>query len=360
MNSVIDNLKDTMEPQKLPNGFHLLRVGRVRALTEDAIQIIFEIPDHLKSLFLFRPGQHIDIIVEYEGEKLYRSYSICSGGDEPLSIGVKSMAGGKISNWLKDTVKKGTSLVISEPRGSFILDPVAKEIVLIGAGSGITPLLSMLKHAYKSSQIPILIYGNKTASSIMFIEDIAIYNSKKVYHFLSAEQKEGTYYGRINSDNLSELFKKDVSILQADAYYLCGPEEMIADISSFLINSGVKSTKIHFELFSAPTNISKIETNEEISYSGFCKVLIQFEGDKYSLETNAESKTLLELAIKAGIDAPFSCKTGVCGSCRAKVNFGSAVMKSNYALTDEEVTNGYILTCQALPVSSELLISYDD
>lgn len=356
----MNNIKDIIEPPKLPNGFHLLRVGRVRALTEDAIQIIFEIPDNLKSLFLFRPGQHIDIIVEYEGEKLYRSYSICSSGDEPLSIGVKSMAGGKVSNWLKDNIKQGTSLVISEPRGFFMLDPVAKEIVLIGAGSGITPLLSMLKHAYKSSQVPILIYGNKTVSSIMFKKDIALYNSKKVYHFLSAEQTEGTYYGRINSENLSELFKKDVSILQADAYYLCGPEEMIADISSFLIKSGVKSTKIHFELFYAPTNISKIETNEKISYSVFCKVVIQFEGDKYSLETNSESTTLLELAKKAGIDAPFSCKTAVCGSCRAKVNFGSAVMKSNYALTDKEVTNGYILTCQAIPASSELVISYDD
>ncbi len=354
------NRKDTIESPKLPNGFHLLRVGRVRALTEDAIQIIFEIPDNLKSLFLFRPGQHIDIMVEYEGEKLYRSYSICSSGDEPLSIGVKSLAGGKVSNWLKDTIEPGAFLVISEPRGSFMLDPVAKEIVLIGAGSGITPLLSMLKHAYKSSQVPILIYGNRTTSSIMFADDIAQYNSEKVYHFLSAERKDGTNYGRINSENLSELLKKDGSILQADAYYLCGPEEMVADITSFLIKSGVKSTKIHFELFSAPTNNSKVEANNKISYSGFSKVLIQFEGDKYSLETNAESSTLLEAAIKAGIDAPFSCKTGVCGSCRAKVNVGSAVMKSNYALTDEEVTSGYILTCQAIPASSELAISYDD
>ena len=349
-----------MVPSKIPSGFHLLRVGRVRALTEDSIQIIFEIPDNLKSLFLFRPGQHIDIVVEYEGEKLYRSYSICSGVDEPLSIGVKSIAGGKVSKLLKDTVKEGTSLLISEPRGTFTLNPDAKEVVLIGAGSGITPLLSMIKHAYKSSQTPILIYGNKTTSSTMFIEDLALYNTKKIYHFLSAEQKDGTYHGRITSENLSELSKKDVSILQADAYYLCGPNEMIEDISSFLLKSGVKPTKIHFELFSAPTHISKIETNNKISFSGFCKVLIQFEGDKYSLETNAESTTLLELAKKAGIDAPFSCKTGVCGSCRAKVNFGSAVMKSNYALTDEEVTNGYILTCQAIPSSSELVISYDD
>jgi ring-1,2-phenylacetyl-CoA epoxidase subunit PaaE len=349
-----------MEPSKLPSGFHLLRVGQVRALTEDAIQIIFEIPDNHKYLFTYRPGQHIDIIVEYEGEKLYRSYSICSGDGEPLSIGVKPLAGGKVSNWLKDNVKKGTSLIISEPRGSFMLDPDAKEIVLIGAGSGITPLLSMLKHAYKASQLPILIYGNKTESSTMFFEDITRYQSKKVYHFLSAEQKDGTYYGRINSDNLSELSKKDVSILQADAYYLCGPAEMIADISSFLIKSGVKSTKIHFELFSAPTNISKIETNKKISYSGFCKVLIQFEGDKYSLEMDFEGTTFLESAKKAGIDAPFSCQTGVCGSCRAKVKFGSAVMKSNYALTNEEVTSGYILTCQAIPSSSEIVISYDD
>jgi len=349
-----------MEQSKLPNSFHSLPVNHVRALTEDAIQIIFEIPDDLKSLFLFKPGQHIDIVVEYEGEKYYRSYSICSGVDEPLSIGVKSIAGGKVSNWLKDTVKQGTSLIISEPRGSFMLNPHAKAIVLIGAGSGITPLLSMLKHAYKASQVPILIYGNKTASSIMFKEDIALYQSEKVYHFLSAEQKKGTYYGRINSENLSELFKKEVSIFQADAYYLCGPEEMIADISSFLIKSGVESTKIHFELFSAPINISKIETNEHISHSGFCKVLIQLEGDQYSLEANFESTTLLESAKKAGIDAPFSCKTGVCGSCRAKVKFGSAVMMSNYALTDEEVTSGYILTCQAIPSSSELAISYDD
>ena len=353
------NIEDKIDSQKHTPGYHLLRVAGIRALTEDAIQIVFEIPDNLKSAFSFRPGQHIDIIVEYEGEKLYRSYSICSGGGEPLSIGVKSMAGGKVSNWLKDNVKQGNSLLISEPRGSFMLDPDAKEVVLIGVGSGITPLLSMFKYAYNACKFPILIYGNKKESSTMFLEDIALYKSKKVYHFLSAEQKDGTYYGRINTENLSELFKKDVSILQADAYYLCGPEEMIADISSFLMESGVKSTKIHFELFSAPTNLSKTETDKKISYSGFCKVLIQFEGDKYSIETNVES-TLLESAKKADIDAPFSCKTGVCGSCRAKVKFGSAVMKANYALTDEEVKSGYILTCQAIPSSSELVISYDD
>ena len=345
---------------KLPSGFHLLRVNQVNALTKDAVQIIFEIPSALKNLFLFRPGQHIDIQMEYEGEKLYRSYSICSGVDEPLSIGVKSVTGGKVSTLLNDTVKEGTSLVVSEPRGTFTLDTDAKEVVFIGVGSGITPLLSMLKHTYKSSQVPILIYGNKTTSSTMFMEDLARCNTKKIYHFLSEEYKEGTYHGRITGEILTELSKKDVSILQADAYYLCGPNEMMEDISSFLLKSGVKSTQIHFELFSAPTHISEIETNYEMSYSGICKVLIQFEGDTYKIETNSEGSTLLEIAINEGVDAPFSCKTGVCGSCRAKVNFGSAVMKSNYALTDEEVAKGYILTCQAIPSCSELTISYDD
>lgn len=355
-------MKDTgiSELHQLPKGYHLLRVSEIRSLTADAVTIFFEVPKEISERFFFKPGQHLDLLIKLDGEELHRSYSICSGPNEPLSIGVKGIANGRVSQYLNKKIKRGDFILVSEPKGSFILNEKDKKVVLIGAGSGITPLFSIFKNALASSKEVTLVYGNRNEGSIMFRNEIAEIISAKVFHFLSGEQKPGFYHGRINNETLSSLILKDPSILNSDAYYLCGPEAMITEIRKSLESHGVQNKTIHCEYFSAPVN--RIENDSDLfeSPSGKYRVKVKLDGDKYEFETEADDTVLLDAAKKAGIDAPFSCKTGICGSCRAKIILGSAVMKANYALTEEEISMGYILTCQAQPTCEELTISYDD
>ncbi len=344
----------------LRKGYHMLRVCEIKQLTDDAVNIVFNVPEKLKELFNYKPGQHVDIIINCEGEELGRSYSICSGPGEPLSIGVKTVLNGRVSHWLNMSLKEGDQIAVSEPRGSFVLSTEANNIVLIGAGSGITPLLSMYKSGISSAIQVTLIYGNSKSSSIMFSEEINNIKGGRVIKYLSREEKEGFISGRINSDNLSALVQKEPNLLNADAYYLCGPEEMIASARSFLQNAKVSADKIFFELFTAPVKKVESQPNLNTRYTGKCHLKINLEGDKYQLEVETESTSILDVALKAGIDAPYSCKAGVCGSCRAKVLEGHAIIKNNYALTQQELDDGYVLTCQALPSAEMLYLSYDD
>ena len=342
------------------NGFTQLRVISVRHITSDAVMISFEVPKEMRSLFSFQPGQHVELLLFEEDQELRRAYSICSGKNEPLSIAVKALPNGRMSKYLNKHIKEGDIIAVSEPRGSFILNEQARQVVLIGAGSGITPLLSMLKTTVEKSVPVTLIYGNRTESSIMFRDEIAELISAKVIQFLSGEKKEGFGTGRINKENITALIWKDVAILNADAFYLCGPQSMIADVSEALQTCGVPADKIYFEYFSAPVVGETSELSEVSTFQGKCRVQAKLEGDKFQFEVSSDGPVLLEAARKAGIDAPFSCKTGVCGSCRAKVSNGSAIMKANYALSNEDIADGYILTCQAHPNIEKISISFDD
>lgn len=342
------------------SGFHSLRVISVRHITADSAMISFEIPEEVKSFYSFKPGQHIELMLYENNEELRRTYSICSGINEPLSIGVKALKGGKVSSFLNSSLSSGDEIMVSQPRGSFVLESAAKRITLFGAGSGITPLLSMLKACAQMSINSTLIYGNKQESSIMFRDEIDGMLADKVYHFLSGEKKEGFAYGRINNETISELILKDRSILDSDDFYICGPETMIADVREILDKFGVSQDKIHFEYFSAPVEKENSDQTTIPTFTGNCKVQVKLEGDKFQFDVVSDGPVLLEAARKAGLDAPFSCKTGICGSCRAKIQKGTVTMKANYALTAEEVEQGYILTCQAQPTSNELSISFDD
>jgi ring-1,2-phenylacetyl-CoA epoxidase subunit PaaE len=349
-----------MNSESLRKGYHLLRVCEIKPLIEDAVQIVFDLPDDLKGLFNYQSGQHLDLIINCDGEELYRSYSICSGPGEPLSIGVKTVLHGRVSHWLNKNLKEGDQIAVSEPRGSFVLNKAVSNIVLIAAGSGITPLLSMFKTAVSSSVQVTLIYGNSKSTSVMFAEEIDAMKSGRVIQYLSREQKEGFLSGRINSDNLSALAQNDCSLLDADAYYLCGPEEMISNVRAYLESAKVPAEKIFSELFTAPIKIAASQPELKNGYSGKCHLNITLEGDKYQMEVETDISSILDAAIKAGIDAPNSCKSGVCGSCRAKVLQGHAIIINNYALTEKEVAEGYILTCQALPSGEMVHLSYDD
>lgn len=348
------------EKGKLRKGFHHLSVSRVEKLTDEAIKISFDVPAELTEKYVYKAGQHLDISVPINGKEELRSYSICSGQNETLSIGVKQLENGKVSAWLNQNVKVGEQLFVSEPRGHFVLDTTAKKVLLIAAGSGITPVLSMAKERSKSASETILIYGNRKEDAIMFKSEIDALSSIKTVHFLSGETKEGYRTGRFNKDNFTALIKEDLELLKSDAFYLCGPEGMISEVRQTLEFFGVKPEKIHFELFTTPVEMSPGATQSVADFSGISHVTAILDGEKVHFDLDAKGPTLLEAADKSGMDAPYSCKGGVCCSCRAKILKGSASMKVNYALTDEEVAQGYILTCQAHPTSEELTFSYDD
>jgi ring-1,2-phenylacetyl-CoA epoxidase subunit PaaE len=204
-----------------------------------------------------------------------------------------------------------------------------------------------------------LFYGNRTRTSIIFKSVLDGLKNTFTTHFLSAEDVEGFEKGRIDKDTFTQLLKSDLSLLRADAYFLCGPEEMIiatVDVFKFF---GVPEKKIHFELFTPPV-LMKQEKESPNTFSGISHVKVILDGDVTQLDLSAKGKTILEAVEAAGLDAPYSCKGGVCSSCRAKVLIGNAVMTNNYSLTDEEVKKGYILTCQAHPATEELTVSYDD
>jgi ring-1,2-phenylacetyl-CoA epoxidase subunit PaaE len=339
--------------------FHLLQVSEIIALTSEAVEITLEVPNDLKPLFEFVPGQHLLVEVDLDGKTYRRSYSLCNAPGDALSLGVKRVPGGLISTYLTTQIKIGDCLKVSLPLGSFRLNPDAAHLVLIGAGSGITPLLSMYRQVNRQKRRVSLLYGNQTRKSTMFLESLTTHNTyAHVSHFYSREQTAGHRFGRINNESLSSFFAQYPDELGADAYYLCGPADMIETVRLFLEGKGISTNIIHSEYFKAPDHPELVLQADEASPT--CHMRVILEGDCFEVNWSAEAKSLLDQLCKNNINAPFSCKKGVCGSCRAKVIQGSVNLYANYALTDEELLSGYTLTCQCVPTTPELEISFDD
>jgi ring-1,2-phenylacetyl-CoA epoxidase subunit PaaE len=340
----------------LPKGAHLLTIQNVQRLTPQAVQLTFEVPAEHSVSFKFTPGQYLTLAVEVNGEQLRRSYSICSGTTEALSIGVKAIENGKVSNFLKN-ITAGTEFIVFEPEGNFLWKPSYKNVVAIAAGSGITPIMSMLKTAGAQSAFQLL-YGNKSPEEALFISDILALSNTQTHLYYSQKEVEGAQHGRIDEAALKDKIKHNLSLLQADAFFLCGPQQLVETAEKTLAFFGVSAQKIHKELFfvseeSAPTTT-------EAAFSGKSKVKVMIDGEIAEFDMQGQDKSILELSEKAGLDAPFSCRGGVCSSCRAKVLKGSAAMRMNHSLTDAEVAEGYILTCQAHATSAELIVSFDE
>lgn len=340
-------------------GFYSLLVKRVDRLTDDTVRVVLDVPAEIKKEYIFKAGQYLDVIIPVNGTEERRSYSICSGTTEDLAIAVKSVSKGKVSNWFNKDVSEGTEITVSTPKGNFILADQAKNVVAIAAGSGITPILSIAKEIEKRDGNLRLFYGNRSLSSIIFKEDLSQLKNTFVTGFLSGENVEGFEKGRINKESFTNVIKSDLSLLRADAYYVCGPEEMIMQVVETLKFFGVAENKIHFELFTTPV-LMKSETQAVSNFEGISHVKVILDGEMVEFDLKAKGKSLLEAVETEGLDAPYSCKGGVCSSCRAKVLEGSVIMRTNLSLTDEEVKKGYILTCQAIPTSENLKITYDE
>lgn len=340
-------------------GFYAVSVKSVEKLTSDTVKISLNIPAELNSDFKFIPGQYISVSKNIHGKEERRSYSICSGPNEPIAFAVKKINKGLISTWLNTDIVPGTILHITKPIGNFILKDSYKKIVAIAAGSGITPVMSIAKFMESKAGHMELFYGNRTVESIIFHSEIEELKHVKTHYFLSGHQQEGYSYGRINKDTFTSKIKENLDLLKADAFFICGPEEMILEVSKTLEFFGIPKSKIHFELFTVPVNMPKTETNVSSVFEGESNIKVILDSEVVEFTLGAKGKSILDATEKAGIDAPFSCRGGVCCSCKAKVIKGSATMTMNYSLTDEEIHEGYILTCQAHPSSKEVTISFD-
>ena len=330
------------------NSFYPLKVSQIRALTTNAVELKFEIPAELESKFNFKAGQYITIKQNISGEEVRRSYSICSSNTEGICVGVKRVEGGKMSSFLTANIKEGDILEVMPPTGNFVLH--GKNVIGICAGSGITPIISMIK-THDSNFT--LIYGNQTISSTMFYSDIKQLNINTHFVF-SREKVEGAKEGRIDRNMLDTFSDK---ILSADAYFICGPGEMIDTVSDFLTMKGIEKSKIHFERF---TTTEKEETSKKQTEEITSNVLVSIDGDDFEFTLSSNGKSILDAAMDAGADVPFSCKGGVCCTCKAKVMEGKAIMDQNSSLSEEEIEEGFILTCQAHPITENIIVDFDE
>lgn len=352
--------------------FHTLKIAEVNRETEDTVSIAFEIPRELITEYKYESGQYLTLKALIDGEDVRRSYSLCSAPHEgEWRVAIKQVENGKFSTYANSALKAGMEMEVMTPAGNFKVEPnkdAKKSYLLVAAGSGVTPVLSIMKTVLSEepgSNI-VLVYGNKGFNSIIFREEIEALKNQymdrlQVLHVLSRESLGNDLQkGRIDKDKIGTILKKYMND-EVDAAYICGPEQMIMDVREGLESSGVPKSNIHFELFTSP-NSTKKETivlpknSPKISST----VTIILDGDEMDIDLDSTGKNILDAAQEAGADLPFACKGGVCCTCKAKIMEGTASMDVNYALEPYEVEAGYILTCQAHPTSEKLIVSFDE
>ena len=354
-------------------GFHSLKIKDVRRETEDAVSLSFDLPEKLAENFRFTPGQHLTLRTEIEGEDIRRNYSICVAPHEgELRVAIKRIAGGVFSTWANSAIAVGDVLDVMPPHGSFTWsfdrDRAATYVGFAG-GSGITPVLSLLKttlEAEPKSEF-VLLYGNRDSNSIMFLEDIAALKNRfvdrlQVYHFLEDEEEDiALFNGRLDSAKIAELLSTLIDPTTIDAAFVCGPGPMMDAVEEGLTTAGVPADRILLERFTvgAMSAAQAAAVRELEQKAAGRKVQVTLDGRKRSLVFDAAKGSILENARAVGLPAPFACKAGVCATCRARLVQGEVKMIANYGLSAEEVAQGYVLTCQAVPMTDDVVLDYD-
>lgn len=348
--------------------FHRLRVAAVEPLCADAVAVGFDIPAELAEEFAFEPGQSLTLRREIGGRDERRSYSICSPVGSGPRIGVRVVPGGLFSSWLVNEVRPGDTVEVMAPTGAFTPDlTTAGHHVLIAAGSGITPMMSIAESvlAADSRSTVTLFYGNRRTDTVMFADELAdlkdLYPTRfQLAHVLSREPREAEVLsGRIDADRLATLIEALVDVTTADHWWLCGPHGLVRDAQRVLEGLGVPVERVHQELFFADDEPVREVRHEEAGPQGpVSQVTITLDGRSTTAALPRE-RTILDGAQRTRPDLPFACKGGVCGTCRALVTDGKADMRRNFALEPAEVDAGYVLTCQSYPVSETLTVDYD-
>ncbi len=355
--------------------FHKLTIRDIRKETAECISVVFDIPEELQEVYRFRHGQNITLKSIVNGEELRRSYSICSSPDDhELRVAIKKMADGRFSSWANDTLKKGDIVEVLPPTGKFYteLDPAqSKSYLAFAAGSGITPILSIIKTTLLTephSQFT-LVYGNRNRSSIIFKEQLEALKNRymnrfALYHILSREKTDAAInHGRIDQQKCVELSKKLIDLQQVDEIFVCGPEEMIFAVKDWLEQQGIEKKKVHFELFTTPgqkTGSGPSSTTAKTEHAGkTSRITVKLDGIAFDFDLPFNGEPILDAALQQGADLPFACKGGVCATCRAKLVEGRVDMDTNYALEPDELEKGFILTCQSHPRSDKVIVDFD-
>lgn len=353
--------------------FEELTICDVRKETADCVSIAFAIPQGLESTYLqFTQGQNITLRTAINGTEIRRSYSICSSPDEnELRIAVKQIPEGLFSTFANEQLKPGDKLEVLPPSGRFFTplnSASSKNYLAFAAGSGITPILSIIKTTLLKephSQFT-LVYGNRGRNQILFREALEAIKNKymdrfRMVHILSRERTDiPLFSGRIDQEKCARLNGSVLELNKVDEVFLCGPEAMIFDLRKYLEAQGIDSRKIHFELFTTPgqTTVSTASGSEAVSGLQ-SKVTVKLDGITFDFDLPYEGASILDAALAQGADLPFACKGGVCCTCRAKLTAGKVDMDANYALEPDELEAGYILTCQAHPRTDRVTVDFD-
>jgi ring-1,2-phenylacetyl-CoA epoxidase subunit PaaE len=353
--------------------FYPLQVNRLEKATDDCTVVTFSVPEDLKSLFSFQPGQHLTLRREISHEDVRRSYSLCSSPvEDEWKVAVKHIPEGKFSTFINQTVSEGDTLEVMPPSGLFGVKPdekSAKNYVFFAAGSGITPILSMIKtHLALEPQSKCqLFYLNKNAKSIIFKEEIEQIRNKyfgrfEIFYFLTREQRDiELFNGRFTPEKIQQLSETLLNVENTDECFICGPEQMIFMIRDELSKLGLSKDHIHYELFVSGLSEKDKERVEEArkKRKGITEITIMDGGKEFHFDMSKEDDNILDAALAAGADLPFACKGGVCSTCKCKVIEGEVEMKVNYALEKDEVAQNYVLSCQAIPTTKKVIVDFD-
>ncbi|UBX50542.1 phenylacetate-CoA oxygenase/reductase subunit PaaK [Providencia alcalifaciens] len=347
--------------------FHRLSIAAIDRDTPDAVAVTFHIPESLQAQYRYRPGQHLTLKAAINGENLRRCYSICSAPDENgLKIGVKAIYEGRFSNFINQQLNVGDSLDVMIPQGQFGYQPDSQQqghYLALAAGSGITPLLSIIKATLQTEPNSrfVLIYGNRNSRSVMFKEAIADLKNRfatrfqVLYLFSQEPQESALLSGRLDAQQLSALGKSLLNFSQFDRAFICGPESMMDEVQETLVHHGMAQERVHTERF----NTSGAKFKPTIATSESRQVTLQLDGRTLNIDMDGQDDSILDAALRQGADLPYACKGGVCATCKCKLRSGEVEMGVNYSLEPDQIAAGYILSCQAWPKGDGVVLDFD-
>ncbi|CDH19179.1 putative phenylacetic acid degradation protein with NADP-linked, 2Fe-2S ferredoxin-like and riboflavin synthase-like domains [Xenorhabdus bovienii str. kraussei Quebec] len=352
--------------------FHRLSIAAIERETPDAVTVTLHVPDELKALFCYQPGQHLTLKARVDGAELRRCYSICSSPlDDGLQIGVKATYQGRFSTFINQQLKVGDELDVMQPQGNFGHHPdgnKAGNYLAIAAGSGITPILSIIKStlALEPDSTFTLIYGNRTSRSVMFKEALADLKNRYLHRFqvlylFSQEITDSPMFnGRIDSEHLQRLGKILLNFSQFEQAFLCGPAAMLDDAKSALEQAGMASERIHTERFNTGRNpLNTAVRPANLAERSETRVEIHLDGRTLNIAMNTEDDSILDAALRQGADLPYACKGGVCATCKCRLKSGEVDMSVNYSLEPDQLAAGYILSCQSWPKGDGVVVDFD-
>jgi ring-1,2-phenylacetyl-CoA epoxidase subunit PaaE len=353
--------------------FHALKIREIRRETADCVSVSFELPEAIQEAYRYEAGQHLTLRKDFAGEEVRRSYSICTAPSEnDLRVAVKELAGGRFSTYVNRRLRVGDVLDVMTPSGKFYHPPVSldavRHVVAFAAGSGITPIISILKTVLENEPKSTftLFYANKKPDSIIFLEEVEDLKNRflhrlSVHHVMSRQESDSPLFsGRIDADKCRVFCKTLLDVAHTDDYYLCGPMAMVETLRQTLQEEGADPTKIHTELFFAPGDkVQAHKVSDEAAPSVEARIGITLDGRSFEFPLSSRGDTILDAALQAGANLPFACKGGVCCTCKARLTEGDVHMDVNYGLEPDELEAGFILTCQSHPLTPLVKVNFD-